>query len=150
MGVYDIISIPGTPADGAQVKLWDCEMRKYGVGDEVPPVGLPRYGVVLREGGVIWVDYDTLGGWVQELPTDRPLLDKWGDAWLGEKNMEIKPYFYGQDEDKRPKMFCPFDGQRLGIQEEDEDSTITEPCPLCDIEWEWRPKDACLVSFNKP
>lgn len=46
--MYDYVD--GTP-DGYddQFKLWDCEMRSYGVGDEVPAVGGHRtYSVRLN------------------------------------------------------------------------------------------------------
>lgn len=37
MGLYDMLSVEG--AEGAQLKCWDCEMKRYGAGDGVPQVG---------------------------------------------------------------------------------------------------------------
>ena len=101
MGVYNVLSLPNTPADGAQVKVWDCELRHVEISDEVPALDeLSTYGVVLREGGVLLVDDDVVVGWVEELPMDRPLVDKWGNTWVSsEHNRGIlgEPYFYAED-----------------------------------------------------
>ena len=106
MGVYDVLYLPNTPADGAQVKFWDCMLRNIEVGDKVPALGvsafvkLRTYAVVLREGGALLVDKCRVTGWVETLPSDRPLVDKWGNTWVSsEHNCGIlgEPYFYAEN-----------------------------------------------------
>ena len=100
MGLYDSFSIPGTPADGAQVKCFEEEMNHYKVGDNVPLVG--NYGIVLREGGVAIIDEGVFVRWEKELPTDRRLVDKWGGAWVSSREnvglgLPGETYFFEED-----------------------------------------------------
>ena len=101
MGVYDILVLPRTPANGEQVKLWWNELLEVRVGDTVPSVHTPdTYGVVCRAGGVVLVDKGVVTGWVPELPTDRPLFDKWGESWISsEANSGLmgEPYFENEE-----------------------------------------------------
>ena len=96
MGVYDILVLPGTPADGEQVKLWWNELLEVHVGDTVPTRGTGTYGVVCRAGGVVLIDNKVVTRWVSELPTDRPLFDKWGGVWVSSEahsGLMGEPYF---------------------------------------------------------
>ena len=101
MGVYDILVLPGTPADGEQVKLWWNELLEVHIGDTVPSAyATDTYGMVCRVGGVVLVDKGVVTGWVPELPTDRPLFDKWGESWISsEANSGLmgEPYFENEE-----------------------------------------------------
>ena len=50
MGMFDCLP------KGSQVKLWDCTLATKEVGDTVLDFGLPRYIVLLREGGYVLVE----------------------------------------------------------------------------------------------
>lgn len=82
MGLYDSFDLPGTPADGAQVKCFDSEMVTFRVGDSMPWNG--DYAIALREGGYVTVSDGKLIGWQEGPPSDRQIYDKWGGAWEGD------------------------------------------------------------------
>jgi len=50
MGMYDCLP------KGSQVKLWECTLAELKVGDTVLDFGLPKYIVLLREGGYVLVN----------------------------------------------------------------------------------------------
>jgi len=82
MGVYDYLP------KGSQVKLWDCMMTTREVGDAVGDFGLPKYVILLREGGYVLVEKGIITKIVENhgrkfyLPQDFPNItcfDKWGN-----------------------------------------------------------------------
>lgn len=82
MGVYDYLP------KGSQVKLWDCMMGCKEVGDAVSGFDLPKYIVLLREGGYILVEKGIITKIVENygrkfyFPQDfpnTPCFDKWGN-----------------------------------------------------------------------
>lgn len=81
MGIYNCLP------KGSQVKLWDCDMGTKKVGDYVSSFGLPKYVVLLREGGYVFVE----NGMITKITENRgrkyyvpedfpniPCFDKWG------------------------------------------------------------------------
>ena len=83
MGVYDCLP------KGSQVKLWDCDMTTKRIGDAVPSFDLPKYVVLLREGGYVLVENGVITKivenhgrkfYVPEDFPDIPCFDKWGDS----------------------------------------------------------------------
>jgi len=108
MGVYDTLVLPGTKADGEQVKCWFNQMHNIRVGDEVPPITEAEkrdYVIIMRCDGCLVVRDCKLQGYflpaefvpgdppVQELP----MFDKWGDTWLDtwhNNGILGEPYFY--------------------------------------------------------
>ena len=99
MGTYDILSLPNTPTDGEQVKLWNCEMETFKPGDSVPPLyqDLCDYGIVLPSGGVAVIRFCRLAGWTPWPMEETPLFDKWGNKWHGNMmntGMLNSPYFF--------------------------------------------------------
>ena len=102
MGLFDSFDLPGTPADGAQVKCFDCEMHTFRVGDEMPWSG--DYAIALREGGYATISDGKLVGWQEETPTSR-IYDKWGGSWQGdESNTGLlgEGYFFNQSPKTEP------------------------------------------------
>lgn len=109
MGVYDTLILPGTRADGEQVKCWYNDLRSIRLGDEVPPivtVAPPEggdeyddleyietqhrdYFIVMRcDGGLVVRDCKLLGYFLPAtlVPGDPPVqelpaFDKWGEPW---------------------------------------------------------------------
>ena len=103
MGVYDTLVLPGTKADGEQVKCWYNQMHSIRVGDKVAPIvtvdvagSFPDedyketdhcdYVIVMRCGGCLVVRDCKLQGYYLEaeiVPGDPPVqelpvFDKWG------------------------------------------------------------------------
>lgn len=85
MGMYD--TIEGVPKGyDDQVKLWDCELREYRLGDVVPSVGdVATYSVRLHEGReatvpryVRVVDGVIAGIGELEPVAGSPVFSKWG------------------------------------------------------------------------
>lgn len=122
MGVYDTLVLPGTKADGEQVKCWHRRMHSIRAGDDVPPITTVNlkgsfpdeeyketfhrdYVIVMRCGGCLVVRDCKLQGYYLEaevVPGDPPvqelpMFDKWGEPWLDSaRNRGIlgEPYFY--------------------------------------------------------
>jgi hypothetical protein len=83
MGMYDYIAGVSAPYDD-QVKLWDCELRTYGVGDRVPAVGgvktysVRLQGVVADPRYVVVVD-GVITAVTETVPREgSPVFSKWG------------------------------------------------------------------------
>lgn len=107
MGMFD--SLP----KGSQVKLWNCEMIEFNVGDEVSSY-FDKYVVLLREGGYVLVENGKITEIVEDekfyYPEDFPdihCLDKWGNlATTREKLIGIydgiagmsDPYYWSEDD----------------------------------------------------
>lgn len=77
MGLFDMLP------KGSQVKIWDCIMKGYQVGDEVPMEG--DYVVLLVEGGFVRVKNGVISDMAEDakprFPEDFPdetCYDKWG------------------------------------------------------------------------
>lgn len=122
MGVYDTLVLPGTRADGEQVKCWFNQMHSIRVGDKVAPIitvdeqgSFPDeeyketyhrdYVIVMRCDGCIVVRDCKLQGYflpAEYVPGDPPVgelpaFDKWGEPWVDGKvncGMLGEPYFY--------------------------------------------------------
>ena len=97
MGLYDSFDLPGTPADGAQVKCFDCEMHTFKAGDEMPWSG--DYAIALREGGYAVISDGRLTTWQEEAPTSGPIYDKWGAPFVGDvpnTGLLGEDYFFAQ------------------------------------------------------
>lgn len=78
MGVYDTI-IAGDKE--GQVKLWDCNLVTYRVGDKVrgSAAGFPEnYSIAMREGGYVNIHSGILVSWTDK-PLHSPVLDKYGE-----------------------------------------------------------------------
>lgn len=95
MGVYDYL------VDGdkeAQVKVWDCELRSYSVGDKVHPVnGELTYVLALREGGFAFVNDLRFVGIIDEWRNSSvPIFDKYGAGWTGPDHYTEGHDVYGQ------------------------------------------------------
>jgi len=81
MGMYDCLP------EGSQVKLWDCELKHLKLGDAVPSFGLPKYFVLLREGGYILVEDGIITiikenkkyYYPEDFPPSAPCFDKYGN-----------------------------------------------------------------------
>lgn len=123
MGVYDTLVLPGTEADGEQVKCWFNQMHSIRVGDKVAPIitvdvqgSFPDeeyketyhrdYVIVMRTGGCLVVRDCKLQGYYPLLiPAELaagalPRFDKWGEPWVSsEHNNGLlgEPYFYDED-----------------------------------------------------
>ena len=72
MGSFDYIEVGDK--DG-QVKLWDCELVMYRVGDTVPQDG--DFSIAMREGGYVNIQDGKLKSWT-DAPEFTAILDKWG------------------------------------------------------------------------
>ena len=122
MGVYDTLVLPGTKADGEQVKCWGNRMHSIRVGDTVPSITLVErkgscpdeeyietdhrdYVIIMRCGGCLVVRDCKLQGYFLEgelVPGELaigtlPRFDKWGEPWVDTwHNTGIlgEPYFY--------------------------------------------------------
>lgn len=55
MGVYDTLILPGTKADGEQVKCWFNQMRNIRVGDEVTDIVTVRLKTAEEMGDVLGI-----------------------------------------------------------------------------------------------
>ena len=114
--------LPGTEADGEQVKCWGSRMHSIRVGDTVPPITSVEvkgscpdeeyietdhrdYVIIMRTGGCIVIRDCKLQGYYLEaelvpgepLVQELPMFDKWGEIWEdGALNCGIlgEPYFY--------------------------------------------------------
>lgn len=122
MGVYDTLVLPGTKADGEQVKCWHRRMHSIRAGNDVPPIttvdrrgSFPDeeyketdhrdYVIIMRCGGCLVVRDCKLQGYYVEaelVPGDPPvqelpMFDKWGEPWdSSAHNCGIlgEPYLY--------------------------------------------------------
>lgn len=122
MGVYDTLILPGTKADGEQVKCWFNQMHSIRAGDKVAPIitvdvqgsfpdeeyketYLRDYVIIMRCGGCLVVRDCKLQGYylgAEIVPGDPPVgelpvFDKWGEPWVDTwRNNGIlgEPYFY--------------------------------------------------------
>lgn len=124
MGIYDTLILPGTRADGEQVKCWFNDLRNIRVGDFVAPIVTVRklvsdegidggfdetrhrdYVIIMRCDGCLVVRDCKLQGYYLpavyvpgEPPVqDLPVFDKWGEPWISsEHNCGIlgEPYSY--------------------------------------------------------
>lgn len=74
MGMFDDITVGDRTG---QVKLWDCLLTQYGVGDEVPHLMADTYSIAMREGGFVNVTGHKVASWTDE-PIFRPVVDKYG------------------------------------------------------------------------
>ena len=81
---------------GSQVKLWECCMTTYKVGDTVPEF-YPEYVVLLVEGGFVKVKNGIITKIVENkhrkcyFPEDFPgvpCLDKWGGLLKNKQSLE--------------------------------------------------------------
>lgn len=74
MSLYDDIDIGDRVG---QVKLWECMMEVFRIGDHVPEFAVPTYSIAMMEGGYVNVKDDTLESWTEE-PQYTPVVNKWG------------------------------------------------------------------------
>ena len=58
-----------------QVKLWNCEMAMYHLGDKVPEDG--DFSIAMREGGYVNVQDGKIKSWT-DASEFKLILDKWG------------------------------------------------------------------------
>ena len=72
MGMFDYIEVDNKYG---QVKLWDCEMVTYRVGDTVPRGG--DFSIAMREGGYANVWDGKIKSWT-DAAEFKTILDKWG------------------------------------------------------------------------
>lgn len=86
MGSYDYM----TDRDQvSQVKCFDCEMRDFKPGDQVPIAG--SYSIALAEGGWANIDGGVFMGIFDEPHFDRR-IDKWGSTYDPECYGAKHPY----------------------------------------------------------
>lgn len=104
MGCFDYVT------DQAQVKCWEEGLKYYRVGDVVPAVaGETTYGVILREGGWLWVEEGVLVEVVFAKRNFSPLsfrdeavlgsprriwFDKWGERVTPERDLAAEHYYF--------------------------------------------------------
>lgn len=97
MSLYDTIQVGDREG---QVKLWDCEMRYYKIGDKDGYGIAENYSIAMREGGYVNIHDHRIVSWTNE-PANDLVLDKYGAEFnpdtfqglMGEAGFGKESYF---------------------------------------------------------
>jgi len=95
MGMYDTLV---TDDNQFQVKIWDCEMNDYHLGDTVPNFGdQTSYSIAVREGGFVNIT-ESIFVSRTDTPAHTYVIDKWGST-MPENSNSITAAAHFKEED---------------------------------------------------
>lgn len=77
MGLYDTIRVGEREG---QVKLWDCELSTFSIGDEVPVFQPGPYSIAMRGGGFVNIRDNRIENWTDE-PTHLDIVNRNGEPF---------------------------------------------------------------------